>query len=198
MTPQMTGMPNMNGQQPFIQPQVTGFPTNPNNPFPQQQQQPFLIPQQTAMPFQPSAQPLQPQITAMPFLQPPGYRRPVFAASRHCEAIPAPAPAPAAATAIRPTSSILAAPSDRSQSIQTDDAILATHRHAHQQSTTEQSLPVRAFPFQPFHPSQLRALCSRQRKWHRAPCLHAYWRSRTQVYVIWSNDGASRGTDDWV
>lgn len=77
MTPQMTGMPNMNGQQPFIQPQATGFSANPNNPFPQQQQQPFLIPQQTAtpfqptqQPFQPAAQPLQPQATAMPFLQP--------------------------------------------------------------------------------------------------------------------------------
>ncbi|CEL61744.1 ENTH domain-containing protein C19F8,03c OS=Schizosaccharomyces pombe (strain 972 / ATCC 24843) GN=SPBC19F8.03c PE=1 SV=1 [Rhizoctonia solani AG-1 IB] len=63
VAPQMTGM---NGQQPFIQPQATGF--NPNNPFPQQPQQPFLIPQATAVPFQ--AQPLQPQATAMPFIQP--------------------------------------------------------------------------------------------------------------------------------
>ncbi|KAG9078545.1 hypothetical protein FS749_009421, partial [Ceratobasidium sp. UAMH 11750] len=69
-TIQMTGMPNMNGQQPFIQPQPTGFVPNQNNPFPQQPQQPFLVPQATAVPFQPQAQPLQPQATAMPFLQP--------------------------------------------------------------------------------------------------------------------------------
>ncbi|QRW03111.1 epsin amino-terminal-like (ENTH) domain-containing protein C19F8,03c [Ceratobasidium sp. AG-Ba] len=66
MAAQMTGMPNMNGQQPFIQPQATGFISNPNNPFPQTQQ-PFLAPQATAVPFQ---QPLQPQATAVPFLQP--------------------------------------------------------------------------------------------------------------------------------
>ncbi|KAG8748372.1 hypothetical protein FRC10_005919 [Ceratobasidium sp. 414] len=74
MTVQMTGMPNMTGQQPFIQPQATGFVPNQNNPFPQQPQQPFLIPQVTAVPFQPQAQPqaqpLQPQATAVPFLQP--------------------------------------------------------------------------------------------------------------------------------
>ncbi|KAG8696553.1 hypothetical protein FRC09_008395 [Ceratobasidium sp. 395] len=70
MQRQMTGVPNMGGQQPFIQPQATGFIPNQNNPFPQQHQQPFLVPQATAVPFQPQAQPLQPQATAMPFLQP--------------------------------------------------------------------------------------------------------------------------------
>ncbi|KAG9128264.1 hypothetical protein FRC07_002223, partial [Ceratobasidium sp. 392] len=70
MTAQMTGVPNMGGQQPFIQPQATGFIPSQNNPFPQQSQQPFLVPQATAVLFQPQAQLLQPQATAMPFLQP--------------------------------------------------------------------------------------------------------------------------------